>query len=148
MRPYLPDVNLLLALAWTCHPMHRRALSWMAKEPTRPVRLSEINTAGFIRISAEPAAFERPRSFADSERWLTEFSTHREMRMIGWSAGAAARLRELLPKIQGHRQISDVVLLALAKSHDCALATLDRKLPHLDPAQRHLEIIPPLPSET
>ncbi|MBZ5605168.1 MAG: type II toxin-antitoxin system VapC family toxin, partial [Acidobacteriia bacterium] len=51
MRPYLLDVNVLLALAWPVHVHHPTVLRWFAQNAKENFRTCPMTQAGFVRIS-------------------------------------------------------------------------------------------------
>ena len=54
MKPFLLDVNVLLALAWPSHVHHRDAQAWFAARQPAGFRVCPITQAGFVRISSHP----------------------------------------------------------------------------------------------
>jgi uncharacterized protein len=140
--PFLPDVNLLLALAWAGHPHHAAALRWLAGHRSRPALIGEINAAGFIRLSGNAAVFDPPQSFLASWRWLESFMAKHPGPDPSFSAEARLTFARITPRIQGHGQVADAMLLAIAEAHHATLATFDHRLPHLTAKVHTVEIVP------
>ena len=55
MRPYLLDVNVLLALHWPGHDSHRGAMEWFEQEGEKSFALCPMTEAGFVRILTNAA---------------------------------------------------------------------------------------------
>ncbi len=125
MKPYLLDVNVLVALAWPNHVHHRQAQTWFAQKGAAAFRTCPMTQTGFVRISSNPAfspaavtpaqalgLLERVAQLPGHEFWPDD---------IQWRDAAA-----LCPPLAGHRQVMDAYLLALAGLRGGVLATLDR----------------------
>ena len=58
----LPDVNLLLYAIDEASPRHERAREWLEQtlSGTEAVAFAWAVLLGFVRVSTNPAAFERP----------------------------------------------------------------------------------------
>lgn len=116
---HLLDVNVLLAVIWTGHPKHASAFEWMGDKVVAVCPLSEL---GFLRISTQPKAFNKPMNQA------------REALRLFLDERAAARLPDDLPALESSPQasghVTDCYLADLAAKHGCRLATLDARLNH------------------
>ena len=125
MRPYLLDINLLIALAWPSHVHHQTAQRWFAKKRAAGFRTSPLTQLAFVRISSNPrftpdavapgaalGLLKRMTALPEHEFWPDDLAI---MEAIGEG--------ELLV---GHRQITDAYLLGLTRAHRGILATLDR----------------------
>lgn len=125
MKPYLLDVNVLLALVWPSHVHHALAQTWFAERRAVGFCTCPLTEIGFLRISANPkftrkavlpaealALLERIKSMPEHEFWTDDLP-----------ATAALGSGE---RIMGHRQITDAYLLALARARGGVLATFDR----------------------
>ena len=125
MKPYLLDINVLIALAWPNHVHHDEAQTWFAKKGALGFRTCPITQLGFVRISSNPAFTPKAVSPGDAMGLL-----ERVARLPGhdfWPDDVP--LRETVgssTSLAGHRQITDLYLLALANAHGGVLATLDR----------------------
>lgn len=127
MRPYLLDVNVLIALAWPSHVHYQLAQAWFLRKRAAGFRTCPLTETGFVRISSHPkftpeavtpaealALLDRITSLAGHAFWPDDLPLK----------AAVAKGQPIL----GHRQVTDAYLLALARSHGGTLATLDRGL--------------------
>ena len=125
MKPYLLDVNVLIALAWPSHVHHRRSQRWFAGLRNRGFRTCPLTQTGFVRVSSNPAFTKEavPPSVALALlARVTGLASHGF-----WPADLT--LADAIGKtglIVGHRQVTDAYLLALARARGGILATLDR----------------------
>lgn len=136
MKPYLLDVNVLVALAWPNHVHHREAQAWFAQKGAAAFRTCPVTQTGFVRISSNPAfspAAVTPRQALALLEQVALLPGHEFWPDdITWRDAAV-----LFPSITGHRQVMDAYLLALAQSRGGIFATFDRATPILagrDPA--------------
>ena len=124
MRPYLLDVNVLLALAWPNHIHHREAQIWFAANAAAGFRTCPITQTGFVRISSNPAF--TPQAVTPGEALAL---LDRMAQLPGhefWPDDIPLRKAvENWPFLAGHRQVTDAYLVALASAHGGILATLD-----------------------
>ena len=124
MRPYLLDTNVLLALAWAEHVSHEDVQGWFGRKRAAGFFTCPLTEIGFIRISSNPAFTTRavsPSAALGYLRAITEMPEH------GFWADSIS-FHEAAGKalLSGHRQVTDLYLLALAKAHGGMLATLDK----------------------
>jgi toxin-antitoxin system PIN domain toxin len=125
LKPYLLDVNLLIALAWPSHVHHYIAQRWFTKKRLAGFRTCPLTQIGFVRISSNPKFTPDAVSPHEALLLLERVTTLPEHKF--WPADLA--LSEAIAKLEpivGHRQITDGYLLALARSRRGILATLDR----------------------
>ena len=127
MRPYLLDINVLIALAWPNHVHHRETLRWFRANSAAGFRTCPITQTGFVRISSNPAFTKHAVTPSDAVALLvrlTELPTH-----DFWADDLAiADVVADGPVIAGHGQVTDLYLLRLAVHRGGVLATLDRGL--------------------
>jgi hypothetical protein len=128
-RPALLDVNLLVALFNPDHIHHNTAHDWFAESHTDGWATCPITEQGVVRILANPkywSEFERTASVLDR---LQKFCASRHHRF--WPDAVSLRDKKLfnLSYISGHRQLTDVYLLGLAKKMGGRLATFDQTIP-------------------
>ena len=125
MKPYLLDINVLVALAWPSHVHHAEAQQWFACKREVGFRTCPLTEVGFVRISSNPSF--TPNAVLPSEAALlleriTAMPQHKfwpdDLSLL-----TAIGVKTLLV---GHRQITDAYLVALAKKHGGILATFDR----------------------
>lgn len=140
MKPYLLDVNVLIALGWPSHVHHEEAQNWFAEHRQAGFRTCPLTETGFVRISSNPrftpeavsarealALLERMIALPEHEFWPDDITVKEAL--------VAASL------IAGHRQITDAYLMALAARHGGILATLDRAVLTLPNVSGHVELI-------
>lgn len=125
MKPYLLDVNVLIALTWPSHVHHHQAQKWFAQRRRAGFRTCPLTQTGFVRISSNPhftpEAVSPKEALALLDR-ITALPSH-----AFWPDDLP--LKEALGTDQAivtHRQITDAYLLALARVRGGILATLDR----------------------
>jgi hypothetical protein len=125
--PALLDVNLLVALFDPDHVHHEAAHRWFGAEKARGWATCPLTENGLIRVLSNPAystAPERPASLAERLRAFRSSGHH-----VFWSDDASLCDASLFALSVSHRQLTDVYLLGLARSHDGCLATFDRSIP-------------------
>lgn len=125
MKPYLLDVNLLIALAWPSHVHHRHSQRWFAGLRSRGFRTCPLTQTGFVRISSNPAFTKDavpPSVAAALLSQITSLPSHGFWPADLSFADAVAEVG----LIGGHRQVTDAYLLALARARQGIVATLDR----------------------
>ena len=125
----LLDVNLLVALFEPDHVHHEVAHDWFADNHENGWATCALTQSGFVRILANPrypTGHHRPGVLLNHLAQLCA-STHH----VFWAdAPSLTDTRIFDPAyIRGHRQISDVYLLGLAKTMGGHLATLDASIP-------------------
>jgi hypothetical protein len=142
----LLDVNVLVALFDPDHVHHDLAHDWFADHRRDGWATCDITEAGFLRVVSNP------RYRADALRLAVALGHLRKFCDAGhhrfWNDAVSLRDHRLfeLGAAHGHRQITDVYLLGLAKRADGTLATFDRSIPlaAVKGARReHLTVIEP-----
>jgi toxin-antitoxin system PIN domain toxin len=136
VKPYLLDVNVLIALAWPSHVHHHEAQDWFGRVRKSGFRTCPLTQTGFVRISCNPKFTPDAVSPADAMALLDRITALPQHAF--WPddlvLGEALRAERLLI---GHRQISDAYLVALASAHRGVLATFDRGVLSLSGAAKH-----------
>ena len=121
----LPDVNVLIALAWPNHVHHDAAWEWFEENREQGWATCLLTEAGFVRISCNPTVVKH------SVTPLEAIALLRKMTLLGshsfWSLDRSiANLPQTIgSRLQGYRQITDAILLDAAIQHNGQLATLD-----------------------
>jgi toxin-antitoxin system PIN domain toxin len=128
-RVALLDVNVLVALFDPDHVHHDLAHDWFADDGQRGWATCPITEAGFVRVIASPAygsAVTRPAELIDRLRRFCASGTHHF-----WPDAVSLCDDTLFDPafLAGHRQLTDVYLLGLAKTMDGRLASFDRSIP-------------------
>ena len=124
----LPDVNVLIAIAWPEHTFHELAIEWFDNIADDGWATSSVTEAGFVRISANASVVGDPVRPSDSCALLAE------LRRVGshqfWIDDVEPSISEWFPRdrLVGYRQVTDAHLLALGRRHRGTVATLDRGL--------------------
>jgi toxin-antitoxin system PIN domain toxin len=140
----LLDVNVLVALFHAEHVHHELAHDWFADHRADGWATCPLTENGFLRVSAQLAegdATLRPHVIADHLRRLCADTAH------AFWPDAVSLLDDSvfdLRHVRGHRQLTDVYLLGLARSRQGSLATFDDTIPLaavVGATRRHLEVI-------
>jgi hypothetical protein len=125
MKPYLLDINVLIALAWPNHVHHSEALAWFNLKAVDRFRTCPLTQTGFVRISSNPLFTSEAVTPMDAWNLL-----RRVCALPGhefWPDDISLpEAQSAVAGLCGHRQVTDAYLVALAISHDGMLATLDR----------------------
>lgn len=133
----LLDVNVLIALAWPNHVHHDATRRWFTEHRGDGWATCPLTEAGFVRVSCNPSAVQHvvtPGEAIALLRRLTRLESHSFWPL---DRSIADLPRELVSRLQGYRQITDAVLLAVAIQRGGTLATLDSGLARLvDESQR------------
>jgi toxin-antitoxin system PIN domain toxin len=130
----LLDVNALLALLWENHMFHAPMARWFVSNERRGWATCPLTEQGFVRIVSN-AAYIKPApkvaSALDLLQKTTEANKHHEF----WADDLplSALSTSIRQRLQGHQQITDAYLLALAIQHHGKLVTFDRRILHLAP---------------
>jgi toxin-antitoxin system PIN domain toxin len=138
---FLLDVNVLLALAWPTHVHHAAAHRWFAENKRG---FAENSAAGwatcpltqlaFVRLSMQPAVVKVPILFGDVMEAMARSTASAEHRFWPMDYGLAGIRDEIRERIIGHNQLADALLLDLAIRQGGRLATFDRRIAGLLPA--------------
>lgn len=143
--PALLDVNVLVALFDPDHAHHEAAHRWFAANRSAGWATCPLTENGFVRVLSNPAY--SPVHFSPGEivarlRQFCESGDH-----VFWPDAVTLRDDGLfvsqLPL--GHRQVTDVYLLGLARQNGGRLATFDQAIPVHAVAgatREHLAVIP------
>ena len=112
----LLDVNTLIALAWPNHSHHQAAHLWFAKWKSGWATTPMTET-GFVRVSSNSAVLAgavRPLDAIEHLSKLRTLPLH-----SFWSDGIESVVGSELDatRVLGHRQVTDVHLVALAISN-------------------------------
>jgi uncharacterized protein len=127
--PILLDVNVLVALFDAEHIHHEAAHQWFGDAGRGPWASCPLTENGLVRVISSAAYPGRRTTFADAVDRLRGFCESVEH--VFWPDSISIRDGERFePKsAQGHRQMTDIYLLALAVAHRGSLATFDRSIP-------------------
>ena len=139
----LLDVNVLVALFDGVHIHHEAAHEWFAHHRKGGWASCPITENGMIRVISNPAYPGRQTTVRDAIEGLARF--RKSGNHTFWTDSVSLCDNDVfhLNQIGGHRQLTDVYLLALAVQNHGCLATFDRRIPHsaVKEGNRHIEII-------
>lgn len=127
--PALLDVNLLIALVDPDHVHHQLAHDWFEDNRRFGWATCPATEGGFLRVLGNPAYGSVMHRVADLTVLLRSFCADSNHQF--WAAGVSLRDETIFDPavMSGHRQVTDVYLLGLAKKHGGCLATFDRTIP-------------------
>jgi uncharacterized protein len=126
---FLLDVNVLLAMRYGDHVHNPRVRQWVSQLAAEEGRdrmifaTCPITELGFVRVGSGKAAYAESVDAARDD--LEDLKLSMGMLFIPDEIPA----RHLPTWVRKSEQTTDGYLLALAKSHDGCLATLDRFIP-------------------
>lgn len=124
----LLDVNVLIALLDENHTQNANASGWFEDNVDSGWASSPLTQNGCIRVIAQPS-YPNAIGLTDALSRLQRAVSTPYHRFIPDDVSllddALIDRRHLL----GHRQLTDVYLLALANAHDARLVTLDKSVP-------------------
>ena len=128
-RAALLDVNLLVALFDPDHVHHELAHDWFADNHASGWATCAVTENGFVRVLANPgygAGISRPAELVHRLHLFCASGHH-----VFWADSISLQDKKIFNPafIRGHRQVSDVYLLGLAKKMGGCLATFDRSIP-------------------
>ena len=142
---YLLDVNLLIALAWPSHVHHPLAQAWFAQNRHRGWATCPITQLGFVRISSNPQFIDGAVSPGEAIKFLRQVTNAKDHSF--WPDALNVTEANQMPQsnLLGHRQVTDVYLLALVIAQKGKLATLDggvsALLPRAELRAKHIEVL-------
>ena len=142
---FLLDLNLLLALAWPSHVHHDIAHDWFRQNAAPGWATCPVTQLGFIRLSSNPAFTSDAVSPAEAHVLLGAMTGMEGHEFCADDIDCASGSFATGLRMTGHRQVTDAYLLSLARTRAGCLATLDRRMNRLLPANerpgRHLRIV-------
>jgi toxin-antitoxin system PIN domain toxin len=126
VKPALLDLNILTALLWPAHEHHEAAHRWFGARPKSRWATCAITELGLIRLISNPSFSRDALSPADALILLSSNLAHENHEFWVEDLSVAEALQDVPRKLQGHKQVTDAYLLALASHHHGMLATFDR----------------------
>ena len=121
----LLDVNVLIALFDPAHVHHEAAHVWFEANRESRWATCALTENAFVRVLSNPAYPGRGTTVEDAVSRLRSFCSAQEHVFWPDSVSLVDRRRFRWNHVQGHRQITDVYLLALVVSNQGRLATFD-----------------------
>jgi hypothetical protein len=121
----LLDVNVLVALFDPAHLHHEAAHAWFRINRSDRWATCPLTENALLRVLSNAAYPGRRTTLADAAARLRTFCSSREH--VFWEDSVSLRDRGRVQwnHVQGHRQLTDVYLLALSVSKQGRLATFD-----------------------
>jgi hypothetical protein len=121
----LLDVNVLVALFDPAHVHHDAAHGWFRRHHSQQWATCALTENAMVRVLSNAAYPGRRTTLEDAAARLRTFCSHREH--VFWADSISLRDhgRFHWKHIQGHRQLTDVYLLALSVANKGRLATFD-----------------------
>jgi len=130
----LPDVNVLVALAWPTHVHHERAHEWLERHGGEPWATCPLTQSGFVRVSSNRSAIPGAKSPREAIQVLKAILARPQHVFVADDFSICDARHVAIDRLTGHRQVSDAHLVGVALMSGAQLVTLDRSLPGLVPA--------------
>jgi toxin-antitoxin system PIN domain toxin len=138
----LPDVNVLLALAWQPHVHHDAAHAWFQKSAQDGWATCLFSQAAFVRLSMNPHVVHSALDCSGALRLLSGLVAHPHHRFFsGAPALSESPFDAISPLVSGYRQMSDATLLFLARTHGLKLVTFDQAVLTLSPWPESVQVL-------
>jgi uncharacterized protein len=118
----LLDVNALVALAWDSHVHHARMRTWFAENSSSGWATCPLTESGFVRVSSNPQVLPAAIGIDAARAVLSALRTSDAHRFL---IDDVSLSDSDVPKITGHRQVTDAHLLTLARRRGVRLVTFD-----------------------
>lgn len=140
----LPDVNILIALAWSNHPHYDAAHDWFAANAHAGWATCVLTQSGFLRLSLNPQIVGVAIDCPAAVQLLEGLVAHPQHRFenVGPSL-TGPQFDELAVRITGYRQVSDATLLHIARVHGMQLVTFDKAVSTLCPWDENVSLLHP-----
>jgi toxin-antitoxin system PIN domain toxin len=140
----LPDINVLLALAWGNHPHHEAAHRWFARDSAAGWATCLFTQTGFLRLSLNPQVVGVSLDCQAALHLLQSLVAHPHHHYAERApALTAPPFDALVPKVVGYRQVSDATLLFLARVQSMKLITFDQAVAAVCPWNENLALLTP-----
>ena len=125
----LLDANVLIALFDPSHVHHQMAHAWLGSNHHHRWATCSTTENAFVRILSSRAYSGFVISIAEAIFRLRDLCSSRDHVFWTETVSLLEAGRFHWQRVQGHRQITDVYLLALAVLNEGRLATFDRNIP-------------------
>jgi toxin-antitoxin system PIN domain toxin len=126
VKSALLDLNILTALLWPSHEHHEAAHRWFGARRKAHWATCALTQLGLIRLVSNPKFSRDALSPSDAVLLLSANIAHPQHEFWIEDLSIPAALEAVPQKLQGHQQVTDAYLLALASHHGGVLATFDR----------------------
>jgi uncharacterized protein len=124
----LLDVNVLIALHDEQHVHHDVAARWFIEHARHGWASCPLTQNGCIRIMSQPG-YPNPVPLGDALAMLQRSCAHANHVFWPDDVSLLDAQRLVHGRMHGHRQLTDLYLLALAVAHDGRLVTFDAQVP-------------------
>ncbi len=141
MNGDLLDVNLLLALAWPNHQFHEPARCWFGNH-SGPWFTCSVTQLGFVRLSSNPAFSKYAKTPLEASLLLNAMTAQPQHEFLADAETTGQCFLSIAPRLQGHRQVTDAYLVALARDHAVRLVTFDRRIAAFCPFEGVVQVLP------
>jgi hypothetical protein len=121
----LLDVNVLVALFDPSHVHHEAAHAWFGVNQHHRWATCPLTENALVRVLSNPAYPGRRTTMEDAAARLRTLCSNREHVFWPDSISVRERARFQWRHVQGHRQLTDIYLLALSVSYNGRLASFD-----------------------
>lgn len=125
MMVALLDVNVLVALFDPAHVHHEAAHGWFGANREQRWATCALTENAFVRVMSNPAYPGSRTTVEDASARLRTFCSGHAHIFWADSVSVTDEKRFRWKHVQGHRQLTDIYLLALAVSNQARLATFD-----------------------
>jgi toxin-antitoxin system PIN domain toxin len=124
----LLDVNVLIALMDEQHIHHSRVMQWFSRSKDLRFATCAITQMGFVRVISQ-ATYLNPIGLSQAFQAISRLAS--SPGHVWWPQHLQIHDKTVFDhsRIHGHRQLTDLMLLALAVQNKGRLVTLDAKLP-------------------
>jgi uncharacterized protein len=130
----LLDVNVLIALAWPAHEAHSRVGAWFREHSVHGWATCPFTQCALVRILSNPA-FSSDALSVENAFGVLQANLNLPGHQF-WPADIPlSPVLKRVGKLTGHAQITDAYLIGLALHHRGKVATLDRGVATLAPAE-------------
>ena len=127
-RRALLDVNVLIALHDEQHVHHDVAARWFIEQARHGWASCPLTQNGCIRIMSQPG-YPNAVPLGDSLAMLQRSCAHASHQFWPDDVSLLDSRRLVHGRMHGHRQLTDLYLLALAVAHGGRLVTFDAQVP-------------------
>jgi toxin-antitoxin system PIN domain toxin len=133
----LLDVNALVALAWDSHVHHVAIRRWLAHRRDDGWATCPVTESGFVRVSANPKVLTAAIAVEAARHVLAGLRRAQGHRFL---VDDVSVVDPDVPRLAGHRQVTDAHLLTLARRNGLRVVTFDSGLLALG-GERDVELL-------
>ncbi|MCC7077796.1 MAG: hypothetical protein IT198_11770 [Acidimicrobiia bacterium] len=122
----LPDVNVLVALAWPNHVHHRAAVEWFRAARGEGWATSPLTESGFVRVSSNHRVIPTARTPLEAIEVLRRLRGLADHRLWTDDVSLTDCPEIDVDRLVGYRQVTDAHVLTLAIRNGGRVVTFDR----------------------